>query len=50
VLQDKLAEKATGLADQGVLLGLRKKRRIYDLWKKVQVTQEEYRGHVRSCR
>jgi len=33
-----------------VLLGLRKKRRVYHLWKKGQVTQEEYRGLVRSCR
>jgi len=33
-----------------LLLGLRKKRRVYQLWKKVQATQEEYRGLVRSCR
>jgi len=33
-----------------LLLGLRKKRRVYHLWKKGQVTQEEYRGLVRSCR
>jgi len=32
------------------LLGLRKKRRVYHLWKKGQATQEEYRGFVRSCR
>jgi len=32
-----------------VLLGLRKKR-VYHLWKKGQVTQEEYRGLIRSCR
>jgi len=32
------------------LLGLRKKRRVYHLWKKGQATQEEYRGLVRSCR
>jgi len=31
------------------LLGLREKRRVYQLWKKGQVTQEEYRGLVRSC-
>jgi len=30
------------------LLGLWKKRRVYHLWKKGQVTQEEYRGLVRS--
>jgi len=33
-----------------LLLGLRKQRRVYHLWKKGQVTQEEYRGLVRSCR
>ena len=33
-----------------LLLGLKKKRRVYHLWKKGQVTQEEYRGLVRSCR
>ena len=32
------------------LLGLRKKRRAYHLWKKGQATQEEYRGLIRSCR
>ena len=30
--------------------GLRKKRRIYHLWKKGQATQEEYRGLIRWCR
>jgi len=33
-----------------ILLGLRKKRRVYHLWKKGQVTPEEYRGLIRSCR
>jgi len=32
------------------LLGLRKKRRVYHLWKKGQATQEEYRALIRSCR
>jgi len=32
------------------LLGLRKKRRVYHLWKTGQATQEEYRGLVRLCR
>jgi len=32
------------------LLGFRKKRRVYHLWKKGQATQEEYRGLVKSCR
>ncbi|KAF1676790.1 hypothetical protein FQV07_0001317, partial [Pygoscelis papua] len=33
-----------------ILLGLRKKRRFYRLWKKGQATQEEYRDLIRSCR
>jgi len=33
-----------------LLLGLRKKTRVYHYWKQGQVTQEEYRGLVRSCR
>jgi len=33
-----------------LLLGLRKKRRVYHLWMKGQATQEEYRGLIRSCR
>ena len=32
------------------MLGLRKKGRVYPLWKKGQATQEEYRGLIRSCR
>ncbi|KAK4831113.1 hypothetical protein QYF61_015416 [Mycteria americana] len=31
-------------------LELRKKRRVYDLWKKGQVTQEDYKGVARLCR
>ncbi|KAF1442156.1 hypothetical protein FQV24_0000798, partial [Spheniscus mendiculus] len=33
-----------------LLLGRRKKRRVYHLWKKGQATQEEYRDLVRLCR
>ncbi|KAF1435562.1 hypothetical protein FQV21_0002216, partial [Spheniscus demersus] len=33
-----------------LLLGFRKKRRVYCLWKKGQATQGEYRDLVRSCR
>jgi len=33
-----------------LLLGLRKKRRVYHLWKKGQATPEEYRGLIRLCR
>jgi len=32
------------------LLGLRKKRRVYHLWKKGEAAQEECRGLIRSCR
>jgi len=42
--------KEGGKEGKKFLLGLRKKRRVYHLWKKGQVTQEEYRGLVRSCR
>ncbi|KAK4808514.1 hypothetical protein QYF61_005831 [Mycteria americana] len=33
-----------------LLLGLRKKKRVYHFWKKGQVTQEEYRDLVKSFR
>ena len=33
-----------------LLLGLRKQRKVYHLWRKGQTTQEEYRGLVRLCR
>jgi len=33
-----------------ILLGLRKKRRVYLSWKRGQATQEAYRDLVRSCR
>ncbi|KAF1484195.1 hypothetical protein FQV17_0002995, partial [Megadyptes antipodes antipodes] len=33
-----------------LLQGLRKKRRVYHLWKKGKATQGEYRDLVRSCR
>jgi len=33
-----------------LLLGLRKKKKVYHLWKKGQATQEEYRGLIRSYR
>ncbi|KAK4811064.1 hypothetical protein QYF61_016350 [Mycteria americana] len=31
-------------------LELRKKKRVYDLWKKGQATQEDYKGVVKLCR
>ncbi|KAF1503200.1 hypothetical protein FQV18_0001221, partial [Eudyptula minor novaehollandiae] len=36
--------------NRDLLLGFRKKRRVYRLWKKGQATQGEYRDLVRSCR
>ncbi|KAK4825642.1 hypothetical protein QYF61_001427 [Mycteria americana] len=33
-----------------IWLELRKKRRVYDLWKKGQATQEDYKGVARLCR
>jgi len=50
VPRDERVGKTTGLAEQSVFLGLRKKRRVYHFWKKGWATQEEYRGLVRSCR
>ena len=50
VPQDELAGKTTGLAEEGVSTGTHKKRRVYHFREKGQVTQEEYRGLVRSCR
>ncbi|KAK4829421.1 hypothetical protein QYF61_004296 [Mycteria americana] len=35
---------------RGLWLELRKKRRVYDLWKKGQATQEDYKGVARLCR
>ncbi|GAB0180778.1 hypothetical protein GRJ2_000543100 [Grus japonensis] len=50
VPKDKPAGKKTGLAEQRALAGTRKKRRVYDLWKKGQATQEDYKDVLRLCR
>ncbi|KAK4828709.1 LOW QUALITY PROTEIN: hypothetical protein QYF61_000547 [Mycteria americana] len=51
VLKDKPAGKKTGLAEQRALAGTQgEKRRVYDLWKKGQATQEDYKDVVRLCR
>lgn len=42
------AGQETSLAEQGALAGTQGKR-AYDLWKKGQVTQKEYKG-IRVCR
>ncbi|KAK4819946.1 hypothetical protein QYF61_015846 [Mycteria americana] len=36
--------------NRGLWLDLRKKGRVYDLWKKEQATQEDYKDFVRLCR
>jgi len=46
----ELVRNMTGLAEQGALTGIQEKRRVSHLWKKGHVTQEEYRGLIRSCR
>lgn len=46
VLKDKLAGKISP-AEQGAFAGTQgKKMRVFDLWKKEQQTQEEYKNHV----
>ena len=53
MLKDKLVGKTTGVAEQGALTGTqgkKKKTRFYDLWKKGQATQEDYKDVVRLCR
>jgi len=50
VPQDEPAGKTTGLAEQGTLAGNQEKKRVYNCRKKGQVTQEEYRSLIRSCR
>ena len=50
MLQDEAVGKTAAWLNRELLLGLRKKRRVYHLWKKGQVTQEAYRGLIKSCR
>ena len=41
----------TGLAEQRALAGTQEKEKgVYDLWKKGQATQEDYKDVVRLCR
>ncbi|KAK4826807.1 hypothetical protein QYF61_011615 [Mycteria americana] len=47
---DEPAGKKTGLAEQKALAGPQEKGRVYDLWKKGQATQEDYKDVVRLCR
>ena len=48
--QDKTAGNMTGLAEERDLLGLRKKRTVYNFCRKGQVTQEEHMDLIRSRR
>jgi len=50
VPQDEPAEKMTGLAEQGALAGTQEKMEGLPLMEVGQVTQEEYRRLVMSCR
>ncbi|KAK4832250.1 hypothetical protein QYF61_021602 [Mycteria americana] len=52
VPKDEQVGKKTGLAEQSTLAGSRgkKKKRVYDLWKKGQATQEDYKDVVRLRR
>ncbi|KAK4812034.1 hypothetical protein QYF61_026172 [Mycteria americana] len=50
VPKDKPAGKKTGLAEQRALAGTQEKRRVYDLWKKGQATQEDYKDAMRLYR
>ena len=50
MLKDEPVEEKVILAEQRALAGTRKKRRVYDLWKKGQATQEDYKDIVMLCR
>ncbi|KAK4827203.1 hypothetical protein QYF61_015231 [Mycteria americana] len=46
----ELVGKKTSLAEQRGLAGNQEKRRVYDLWKKGQATQEDYKDVMGLCR
>lgn len=51
MLNDELVGEQIGLAEQGAFPGSqRKKRSVYDLWRKGQESQEVFRNVIRSCR
>jgi len=50
VLKDELVGKKTGLAEQRALAGTQAKKRFYDLWKKGQATQEDYKDVMKLHR
>ncbi|KAK4830258.1 hypothetical protein QYF61_009351 [Mycteria americana] len=50
VPKDELPGKKPSLAEQRALAGTQGKKRVYDLWKKGQATQEDYKDVVRLCR
>lgn len=44
MLKNVPAGKETSLCEQGALSGTQGRKGVYDLWKKVQVTQKEFKG------
>ncbi|KAJ7404797.1 hypothetical protein WISP_143561 [Willisornis vidua] len=51
VLKDELVGKKTGLAEQRAFSGTHGgKKRVYDLWKKERVSQQDYKDAVKLCR
>lgn len=49
--KDEPAGRKTSLVEQGAFAGTKGgKKRVCDIWKKGQVTQEEYKDIARSCR
>ena len=50
MLEVKQAGQKMSLAEQGILLELKRKKKFYDLWKQGQASQEDYRAVVPMCR
>lgn len=49
--KDEPAGEKTSLVEQGTFAGTKAgKKRVCNIWKKGQMTQEEYKDIVRSCR
>lgn len=50
MLKDELLGRKVGLTEQRVFTGTQaERRRAYDLWKKRQVMQEDYKDVMRLC-
>jgi len=50
VLKDEPKTNKTILAEQRSLVGTQENKRVYELWKKEQATQEDYKDVMRLCR